>query len=62
MAKTPRPPPQNSKAKDIKGKSKGKEKESPAAPKVLYDYHDGSLYDIALRTHFERGYEEFKVS
>ena len=29
---------------------------------VVYDYHDGSLHDAALRAHFERGYEEFKVS
>ncbi|KAI0350698.1 hypothetical protein OH77DRAFT_1488693 [Trametes cingulata] len=64
VAKTPRPPPSASKSKDsAKGKSKGKEKEKEQAtrPAVLYDYHDGSLHDEALRTHFRRGYEEFKL-
>ena len=28
---------------------------------MVYDYHDGSIHDLAIRTHFQRGYEEFKV-
>ncbi|KAI0794029.1 hypothetical protein C8Q74DRAFT_1246439 [Fomes fomentarius] len=63
VAKTPRPPPTANKSKEVKGKSKGKEKEKQlsAAAKVSYDYHDGSVSDIALRMHFQRGYEEFKL-
>ncbi|OSD02951.1 hypothetical protein PYCCODRAFT_1477255 [Trametes coccinea BRFM310] len=62
LAKTPRPPPSTSKSKESsKSKSKGKEKEQPSRPAVLYDYHDGSLHDEALRTHFQRGYEDFKL-
>ncbi|KAI9066981.1 hypothetical protein FKP32DRAFT_1664550 [Trametes sanguinea] len=62
LAKTPRPPPSTSKLKDgSKSKSKGKEKAQPSQPAVLYDYHDGSLHDEALRTHFQRGYEDFKL-
>ncbi|CDO75837.1 hypothetical protein BN946_scf184951.g35 [Trametes cinnabarina] len=61
LAKTPRPPPSASKSKESsKSKSKGKEKEQPR-PAVLYEYHDGSLHDEALRTHFQRGYEDFKL-
>ena len=62
VAKTPRPPPSSAKAKDPKGKAKGKQKDTSARPTVLYDYHDGSVHDIALRSHFQRGYEDFKVS
>ncbi|KAI0372716.1 hypothetical protein BV20DRAFT_990959 [Pilatotrama ljubarskyi] len=64
VAKTPRPPPSASKSKDsAKSKSKGKEKEKDqtSRPRVVYDYHDGSVHDEALRTHFRRGYEEFKL-
>lgn len=64
VAKTPRPTPATHKNKDRKGKAKGKENEKEqqqSARTMLYDYHDGSVHDIALRTHFERGYEEFKV-
>ncbi|RPD64248.1 hypothetical protein L226DRAFT_611828 [Lentinus tigrinus ALCF2SS1-7] len=62
VAKTPRPTSTSKKSKDAKGKSKGKEKEQQQpARTVMYDYHDGSVHDIALRTHFERGYEEFKL-
>ena len=64
VAKTPRPRP-NSKGKGTpKGKSKGKEKEADqtSRPTTVYDYLDGSIHDIALRTHFQRGYEEFRVS
>ncbi|TFK83138.1 hypothetical protein K466DRAFT_555542 [Polyporus arcularius HHB13444] len=66
VAKTPRPTPSSNKSKDTKGKSKAKEKEKEkeqqqSARNVLYDYHDGSVHDIALRTHFERGYEDFRL-
>ena len=64
VAKTPRHTPATHKNKDRKGKAKGKENEKEqqqSARAMLYDYHDGSVHDIALRTHFERGYEEFKV-
>ncbi|TBU44016.1 hypothetical protein BD309DRAFT_893366 [Dichomitus squalens] len=63
VAKTPRPPPR-SKGKSVpKGRSKGKEteKQQDSPPAIVYDYHDGSLHDLALRTHFQRGYEEFKL-
>ncbi|KAI0708854.1 hypothetical protein C8T65DRAFT_649708 [Cerioporus squamosus] len=62
VAKTPRLTPASNKSKDPKGKSKAKEKEQQQPTRtVQYDYHDGSVHDIALRTHFERGYEEFKL-
>ena len=45
-----------------KNKGKGKAKDSTTAkPEVVYDYQDGSLHDLALRTHLLRGYELFKV-
>lgn len=46
-----------------KGKDKGKGKAKEIAPKseVVYDYQDGSLHDLALRTHLSRGYDLFKV-
>ena len=63
LAKTPRPLPTiKGKSKD-KGKSgakpadKGKDGENSA----VYDYHDGSVHDLALRAQILRGYEEFKV-
>ncbi|KAI8974529.1 hypothetical protein BD414DRAFT_468058 [Trametes punicea] len=63
VAKTPRSPPSTSKSKaDPKSKSKGKEKEQASRPTLLYDYHDGSIHDEALRTHLRRGYEMFKLS
>ncbi|KAI0334536.1 hypothetical protein GY45DRAFT_1343283 [Cubamyces sp. BRFM 1775] len=62
VAKTPRQLPPTNKAKENpKGKSKGKEKEQALRPTVLYDYHDGSVHDEAVRAHFQRGYEGFKV-
>lgn len=42
-----------------KNKDKGKVKEDPL-PSV-YDYHDGSVHDSALRAYLLRGYEQFKV-
>jgi hypothetical protein len=52
-----------------KGKSKDKGKSgAKAADKgkngdggVVYDYHDSSVHDFALRAQVLRGYEEFKV-
>ncbi|KAH9888958.1 hypothetical protein C8Q73DRAFT_766729 [Cubamyces lactineus] len=62
VAKTPRQPPPTTKTKEnSKGKSKGKEKEQASRPTVLYDYHDGSVHDEAVRAHFQRGYEGFKL-
>ena len=61
LAKTPRPlPPAN------KGKSKDKGKSGAKAidkgeSSVVYDYHDASVHDLALRAQVLRGYEEFKV-
>ena len=61
VAKTPRPPPVSTKSKSSsQSKSKGKEREA-LRPAPIYDYHDSSLHDIALRAHLQRGYEEFKV-
>ncbi|KAI0629146.1 hypothetical protein C8Q77DRAFT_1142379 [Trametes polyzona] len=60
VAKTPRPP-SAAKAKEASKSNKGKGKETATRPAVLYDYHDGSVHDEALRTHFQRGYEGFKL-
>jgi hypothetical protein len=52
-------------------KSKTREREKPKTPesgqekdpsKPIYDYHEGSVYDVALRLDILRGYERFKVS
>jgi len=50
-----------------KGKAKAKEKPKTAPGKEsnplkpTYDYHEGSVYDVALRQDLLRGYERFKV-
>ncbi|KAJ7068862.1 hypothetical protein B0H15DRAFT_871867 [Mycena belliarum] len=54
VAKTPRPPPVD------KAKGKGKEKSSTEAP-VLYDYHESSVHDVAVKADLMRGYEKFKL-
>jgi hypothetical protein len=36
---------------------KAKENEQP----IVYDYHDASVHDVALRADILRGYEQFKV-
>ncbi|KAJ7108871.1 hypothetical protein C8R43DRAFT_1043786 [Mycena crocata] len=55
LAKTPRPPVD-------KGKGKGKEKEkSKGELSVLYDYHEHSVYDVAVQADIMRGYEKFKL-
>lgn len=63
MAKAPKPP-------QAKAKSRAKEKEKSKFPETgekdpsqpTYDYHEGSIHDIALRQDILRGYERFKVS
>lgn len=55
LAKTPRPA-------VTKGKSKGKGKEPEQKVEVIYDCHDGSVRDVALRAHIRRGYEQFKLT
>ncbi|KAI0272602.1 hypothetical protein BC834DRAFT_817474 [Gloeopeniophorella convolvens] len=63
LAKTPRPlPPSKGKSKD-KGKTKAKEtdKGRNGEAQIVYDYHDGSVHDLALRAQILRGYEEFKL-
>ena len=54
LPKTPRQPIAKGKKQDKKA-NKGKDQE------VIYDYHDGAIHDIALKTHLLRGYEQFKV-
>ncbi|KAI0077703.1 hypothetical protein K474DRAFT_1661283 [Panus rudis PR-1116 ss-1] len=44
-----------------KSKGKGKNKEPPPKQETVYDYHDGSIHDNALRKHILRGYEQFKL-
>jgi len=63
LAKTPRPHPANKgKGKD-KGKSgaKAADKVKNEESSVVYDYHDASVHDLALRAQILMGYEEFKV-
>ncbi|KAF7370296.1 hypothetical protein MSAN_00660900 [Mycena sanguinolenta] len=50
IAKTPRQPAD-------KSKGKGKEKTQP----LLYDYHEHSVHDVAVRADIMRGYEKFKL-
>lgn len=52
LPKTPRQP--------VKSPSKGKKSE-PVKPEPLFDYHEGLVYDIALKTHLHRAYQLFKV-
>lgn len=56
IAKTPKLPVDKAKVKG-KEKAKGKEVED-----VAYDYHEGSVHDLALRADIMQGYEQFKVS
>ena len=44
-----------------KSKNKDKEKAKEDAIPPVYDYHDGSVHDSALRAYLLRGYEQFKV-
>lgn len=54
LAKSPRPPPAK-----VKGKSTVK---ATAVQEVVYDYHDSSIHDVALRARILRGYEQFKLT
>ena len=44
-----------------KSKGKTKAKDAPTQPESSYDYHDGSIYDLALKTQIVRGYDQFRV-
>ena len=44
-----------------KSKGKAKAKGAPTQSESTYDYHDGSIYDLALKTYILRGYDQFKV-
>ncbi|KAJ7698968.1 hypothetical protein B0H17DRAFT_1257950 [Mycena rosella] len=56
VAKTPRPPVE----KPTKGKGKEKSNANAEAP-VLYDYHEYSVHDIAVKADIMRGYDKFKL-
>ncbi|KAF7794309.1 hypothetical protein EIP86_005443 [Pleurotus ostreatoroseus] len=43
-------------------KGKAKAKDAPTQPESTYDYHDGSIYDLALKTQILRGYDQFKLT
>ncbi|KAH9167466.1 hypothetical protein EDB89DRAFT_2115562 [Lactarius sanguifluus] len=64
LAKTPRPPPANKGKSKDKGKSgaKAADKGKNGESSVIYDYHDASVHDLALRAQVLRGYEEFKLT
>ncbi|KAI9458128.1 hypothetical protein BJY52DRAFT_1269847 [Lactarius psammicola] len=64
LAKTPRPVPANKGKSKDKGKSgaKAADKGKNGESSVVYDYHDGSVHDLALRAQVLRGYEEFKLT
>ncbi len=59
MAKTPRAP--------TSGKGKGKagvkiaDKGKDGEGNIVYDYHEASVHNLALRAQVLQGYEEFKV-
>ena len=42
-------------------KSANKGKNGGESSNVVYDYHEGSVHDVALRAQVLQGYEEFKV-
>ncbi|KAF9777314.1 hypothetical protein BJ322DRAFT_1097135 [Thelephora terrestris] len=44
----------------VKSPSKGKKSE-PVKQEPLFEYHEGLVHDIALKTHLQRAYELFKV-
>ncbi|KAH9941515.1 hypothetical protein B0H21DRAFT_780155 [Amylocystis lapponica] len=63
VAKTPRSTQMKTKNKEkAKVKGKGKNKENVLPQEVTYDYHDGSIHDLALRAHILCGYEQFKLT
>ncbi|PCH44368.1 hypothetical protein WOLCODRAFT_133189 [Wolfiporia cocos MD-104 SS10] len=58
VAKSPRPPPSKN-----KGKDKNQHPNDLAMnQEVIYDYHESSIMDSALRAHILAGYEEFKLT
>ncbi|KAH9840215.1 uncharacterized protein C8Q71DRAFT_746380 [Rhodofomes roseus] len=57
LAKTPRSAPSKRKGK---AKEKAKSGESPAQEQI-YECHDSSVHDVALRSHIMRGYDDFKL-
>ncbi|KAI0032318.1 hypothetical protein K488DRAFT_70742 [Vararia minispora EC-137] len=59
LAKTQRVPPAPGKGKN--GKDKGKVKAQEPA-EVMFDYHDGSVSNSALRLHLLRAYETFALT
>ncbi|KAI9511389.1 hypothetical protein F5148DRAFT_1146839 [Russula earlei] len=67
LAKTPAVPPPPPPPPPTANKGKGKAA-SKAADKgkhegdVVYDYHEGSVHDVALRAQVLQGYEEFKLT
>ncbi|KAF9785086.1 hypothetical protein BJ322DRAFT_1123986 [Thelephora terrestris] len=44
----------------VKSPSKGKKSE-PVKQEPLFEYHEGLVHDIALKTHLQRAYELFKI-
>lgn len=60
LAKTPRAP--------ASGKGKGRagaktaDKSKDGESNIVYDYHEGSVHDLALRAQVLQGYEEFKLT
>lgn len=54
LAKSPRPA-----LAKVKGKAVAKE--AAVKQELIYDYHDGSVNDLALKTQIMKGYEQFKV-
>lgn len=43
-------------------KGKAVAKEPTVKQELIYDYHDRSVNDLALKTQIMKGYEMFKVS
>ncbi|KAH9967124.1 hypothetical protein BC827DRAFT_1171687 [Russula dissimulans] len=60
LAKTPGVP-HSSKGKGKVG-SKAADKGKNGESNVVYDYHEGSVHDLALRAQVMQGYEEFKLT
>jgi len=60
LAKSPRATSRTSNAKAKSKKGKEPERDIPEQP--VFDFHDGSLHDLALREHLLRGYEQFKIT
>ncbi|KAH9995037.1 hypothetical protein BJV77DRAFT_1097464 [Russula vinacea] len=61
LAKTPRAPAPN-KGKGKAGAKAAADSRGKDGEGVVYDYHEGSVHDIALRAQVLQGYEEFKLT